>query len=346
MSRRLSYPRKNVVAQESFQIEAVAGAVLRSMDWRYSGLYGTSGAGGGNLDTAFGQYGRLQLNVGSRRVIDMEAVDVRHLSAWLQGEYCELQPTLSTVNTSGAIDKRFLAQARLDFQRILPRVDGEHEGMLINATTGEKPVLFGRTLDAARLATNVTDAEGQIDAYHDVSEKAKVSKWFEPDIYQVRMPLASSSDLPMTIKFGDDRAVVGFMVRVLDKSYERAGNPNAGRSDGLVRQFRAEHKRAGGRHVPILDWTRWFDFNQSGTREQGMSTSRSGVGLFTFDDPDTSGVDVRVVRPGDEFEFHFDTAGEVDKFLTETGVTDTVLAAGDEVIVTLITGVPRGFRLA
>lgn len=341
MSRRLTYPRTSVVAQESFQVEAVAGAVLRSLDIRYSGLYATSAAGGGNLDTAFGQFGRLQLNVGSRRAIDMEMTDFRHLSAFTQGEYSELQPSLSLPDTTGLVNRRFLAQGRLDFQRILPRVDGRHEGMILNATTGEKPVLFGRTLDAARLGTNCTDVEGQIDAYHDVSEKAKVNAWFEPDIYQQRLPLAASRDLPMVVKFGDRRAVVGFMVRVLDKSNERIGNPNVGRSDGLVRQFRAEHKRARGRHVPILDWTRWFDFNQSSTREQGMSTARSGVGLFTFDDPDTDHVDVRWTEPGDEFEFHFDTDGEVDDFLTEAGVTDSVLAAGDEVIVTLITGIPK-----
>lgn len=343
MSRRLSYPRKEVTANESFQVEAVAGAVLRSMDWRYSGLYASSAAGGGNLDTAFGQYGRLQLNVGSRRVIDMEAVDFRHLSAWTQGEYTELQPTLTIANTGGLTDHRFLAQGRLDFQRLLPRTEGVHEGMLINATTGEKPVLFGRTLDAPRLGTNVTDVDGQIDAYHDVSEKAKVQKWLEPDIYQQRVGLTSSRELPMTISFADRRFIVGFMVRVLDKSNERIGNPNIGRSDGLVRQFKCEHKRKRGRHVPILDWTRWYDFNQGATREQGMSTARSGVGLFVFDDPDTDGVETREVLSGDEFQFTFDTEGAVDTFLTEAGVTDTVLAAGDEVIVTLITGIPHGF---
>lgn len=341
MSRRITYPRTSVAEQESFQVEAVAGALLRSFDWRYSGLYASSAAGGGNLDTAFGAYGRVQLNVGSRRVIDCEAVDLRHLSAWAQGEYAELQPTTSVTGTAGLIAARFIAQMRLDFQRLLPREEGKHEGMLINATGGEKPVLFGRTLDAPRLGTNVTDLDGQIDAYHDVSEKAKVNAWFEPDIYQQRISISNASrDVPMVVKFGDRRAVVGFMVRVLDKSFERAGNPNVGRSDGLVRAFRAEHKRAGGRHVPILDWTRWYDFNQSATREQGIGTARSGVGLFTFDDPDTDGVDVRWVKSGDEFEFHFDTDGEVDKFLTEAGVTDTVVAAGDEVIVTLITGIP------
>jgi hypothetical protein len=344
--RIVNLPRVTVSQNTDYQLEAPSSGLVMAIDGRFSGIYTTSGAnGGGHLDTAFGPWGRFDVFANDRNIISMDAVDYRHLTALTQSTYMQLDPILTLADTTAGGQNGpapFLAQGRLDFQKLIPRQLGRGAGMLINAR-GQKIVISGRTLDAARLGNLCTSITGQIDWSLEINTSGGEEKYFEPFIFSEKYPLTASDAVLVTKKWTQDLAVVGYMVRIEDADKVRGGNPNIGRSDTLVRAAKLIHRKENAIEKTIVPKRRWYDLNQQAGRAFGLVNVRNGIWYHTFDDPETDLVDVQWVRPGEEFSFEFDTNGAQDLRDTAVGATDAVIAAGDQAVVTWICGRPVNF---
>lgn len=332
VSRRRAFPRVAVAQDTAYQTD-LSGSAFTTLHARCSGNYQTSGAGNPVLDTAFNFWGKVELSRGETNLLSMDAIDLRHLSALLSGEYAELQPTLSLPATT--IGSKLQAVGEIDFQALM-------DNAAVDARN-EKIVLSGRTRGLNRIGSTANGVSAEIHAYVDTIEidKALGGRFFEPRYHQTIQPLEISENDQHVKKFAEPIVLAGVMFRVFDASLE-FGNANIARSDALVRKLKMIHHDGDGeREVMNI---RWPDLNMMNHTWFGMSTSRSGVGMWLFDDPTTPEVrENLLVLPNHHITVEIDTASTPDRIFTVDGAADTVVAAGDQLFMTWLAYRPIGF---
>jgi len=316
-----------VAANTEFS-EALPSALYRSLFLKMSGIMTASGAGTNALDGPFNLLGRVEVARGSDVLIGMHGIDLRHLSAFLQGGHAEILPT------SIANGAAFLAQAELPFDKLIP-------GGGFNAKDDDV-VVRGRFRGLTNLGTTVTGiSSGRLRASGETDEMPN-DDHFEPRFAQATIDTgAANADLSTSRRITNDVEVAtAIMIRAFDASTELS-DPNASRTDGMIREVKVEVERNGKPAQEVGRWS-WGELKHLSTSRYGIISSTgqisTGVVLLTLDDPDTPQLaDGLVLHKGDALIVRVDTAATI-----EDEFTALTPAAGDLAYVTFLDYVPRG----
>lgn len=308
--------------------EQFPGAPYRTLNLKLSGVAAASGAGVNAVDGPFNLLGRVEIVRGGDPLIAMHGIDLRHLSAFLQGGHAEILPA----SISNGIP--FLAQAELPLDALMP-------GAAIDAS-GEDVIVRGRFRGLTNLGTTVTAiTTGKLRASGETTTLPG-GDHFEPRFMQQTIDTASASaDLNTTKRIGSEvEFCAGIMIRTYDASTELS-DPNASRSDGMIREIRIDVERQG---MPAQEVARysWAEAKQLSTSRYGISAATgqisTGVVFITFDDPDTKDFAENLkLQRGDAIIVRIDTAATI-----EDEFTALTPGAGDLAFVTFCNFVPRG----
>jgi hypothetical protein len=316
------------VAVNTDYSEQFPAALYRSINLKMSGIMAASGAGTNAGDGPFNLLGRVELVRGGDPIIAMHGADLRHLSAFLQGAQAEILP--ASISNGAA----FLAQAELPLDKLISdaAIDCRREDLVVR----------GRFRGLTNLGTTVTAiSSGKLRASGETTE-LKNGDHFEPRFSQQTIDCSAAGTELVTIKrIGSDvELATAIMLRVFDASTELS-DPNAYRSDGVIREVRIEVERAGRPAEEVARYT-WGELKQMSTSRYGVSSVSgqiaSGVVLLTLDDPSTPDLDdaLRLER-GDAIIVRIDTAATI-----EDEFTALTPASGDLCYVTFLNFVPRG----
>ncbi len=327
--RSIKRAKDVIVAVNADYSEELPKDTYRSVALKLSGTMAASGAGANAIDGPFNFLGRVEVMRGSDAVIAMHAIDLRHLCSFLQGAHGEILPA-SVAN--GAI---FLAQVDLQLDKLIPdgAIDGSKGGILVKGRFRGAPD-FGATATAVN-AGSLLKITGETDELPNGDH-------FEPHWVQDTADTSSANpDISKSYEVKEDVEVVtAIMLRTYDAS-AAAGDPNAARSDGMVRNVRIECNRKKGTSGDVARAT-WAELKARSTSRYGISSVAgqisSGVVLVLIEDPDNPelGKGLRLER-GDSLTVHLDTAATV-----EPEFTALTAASGDLCHITYLNAIPRG----
>jgi hypothetical protein len=336
MRRLAPFDIKPIGPNVDLTTECESGNVLRDLQAKFSGIYNATNAGTTASDGPCTWLGRWLVKCGSRSIIDMPAVDVRHLTAALAGCYGEISPGAIAAVPTGLTGK-VLFNGMFPFGRLVPtaRIDGRQEKITFRTRLG--PVThLGATAEAITgRATIVGTAD---DEFNDGA------LFFEPDFRTVEIPLAAATNNTFNLKFQDDEIVVGIMVRSSDESV-RLSDPNLAKPDWMIREvalYRQKQRRAREAIVPPIGWSM---LRNQQTYTYGISAAtgqiHNGVGHYLFDDPTTTRQEAAFLEAQDQLTISVDTLATLEPEFDAAGLP-TLEAGQDRAFVTILGFRPRG----
>lgn len=308
--------------------EALPSALYRSVFLKMSGVMAASGAGTNALDGPFNFLGRVEIARGSDVLVGMHGIDIRHLSAFLQGGQSEILPA------SIANGAAFLAQAELPFDKLIPNggFNAKEDDVVVRGR-------FRAILNMGTTATAINS--GRLKVSGETDELAN-DDHFEPRWSQATIDTsAANADLSTSKRITSNVEIAtAVMIRCFDASTELS-DPNASRSDGMIREVKVDLERNGQPAQEVGRWS-WAELKQLSTSRAGIVSTagqiQTGVVLITLDDPDTPELaDGVKLHKGDALIVRVDTAATI-----EDEFTALTPAAGDLAVVTFFNYVPKG----
>ena len=316
------------VALNSDYQEQLPGALYRSISAKMSGTMTASGAGTNAVDGPFNFLGRVEIARGGDVLIGMHGIDLRHLSSFFQGGHAEILPA-SIANAA-----IFLAQAELPLDKLIP-------GGALDARSDDV-VCRGRFRGATNLGTTATGITTGKLRFSGETDELPNGDHFEPRWTQTTIDTsAANADLSVSKRINNDvELCTAIMLRTYDASTELS-DPNASRSDGMVREVRIDIERNGQPAQEVARFT-WGELRQLSTSRYGVNSTSgqisTGVVLITLDDPATPELgDALKLQRGDTIVVRVDTAATI-----EDEFTALTPASGDLCYVTFLNFVPKG----
>lgn len=337
MRRIATFERKLIAPNTEITAECESGNVLRDLQAKFSGIYNAAAASTTATDGPCNWLGRWALKCGARSIIDMPAVDVRHLTAALNGCYGEISPGTIAAVPAPSVAGKVLFNGHFPFGRLIPnaRIDGRQEKITFRTRLGALTDLGANALAIAGAATIHGTADDEFDDGF---------LFFEPDFRTVEIPLGLSRENTHVLKFQDDEIVTGIMVRSSDES-QRLLDPNLAKPDWMIRRASAFLQKQRRSRIAIVPDVPWSMLRNQQTYTYGISAAvgqiHNGVGHYLIDDPTTPLQEAAFFESGDQMTITVDTTSQIEEEFDQAGLP--VLEAGaDKAFVTVMGFRPRG----
>lgn len=309
----------------AYQTDIPAG-FHRAMSVKIAGTYTGSGAGVVAGDGGFKVLNRPEVKRGGDAIIGLFGADLKWLSAFTFGAPNPQSP--SVIAASGIHS----SIGELAFDAFMP-------GAGIDARNAD--VQFaGQFGSIADLGTTVTAISGNLNVGVETTSPAANGDHFEPRWLAQSVDTSSAAqDLKAIKRIGNDVELCSaIMIRTYDAS-QAAGDPDAYRSDGMVRNIRVEIE-SGGQSKEVARYT-WGEAKALSTTRARMAAAGvpAGVVIIPIRDPDGARVYNGALRlqRGDTLTVYLDTSSTI-----EGEFTALTPASGDQAIVTFINYVPMG----